>query len=410
MAIEDFTTYTEVDEGSDLTVAAAKITAVALLARSQNAYVYKDFTANYFDALSVYIEIQIASGSTDNYEIAGGPCFANAVSTIAGFGTTDLSVFIRDEPTEHYQLFLCRGAFTAYDNTADLSYATSYYLWVQRAAGNSTATCKMYSDASHTTLLDTLTVTGYGTTTKWRYCYGFADYNDEDTNGQWFGFVQNLDLNEASSTDYPISCTVNLTCSPTIDRDFNIDRGTTASLTAAATVAKGWGRTIATSAGLTAAAVISRVRNRTIVTTSTITASPVIAKAVAFARATTSSLSVLADIVAAFSGGITEYVETIVVNLTASVSVNRLWASVRTSQSALSVSTSVSRVVGWSKSITTQVSASAIVSRAVAFSRAATASLLLSVVIEATKRAWGRIIYLSDPAQLSKIMKIWKRL
>ena len=48
MAVEDFTTYTEVDPNSRITVSSTKVT-WASVQRDEDAYVYKDKGVNYFD-------------------------------------------------------------------------------------------------------------------------------------------------------------------------------------------------------------------------------------------------------------------------------------------------------------------------------------------------------------------------
>ena len=71
MAIENFTTYTEVDPNNKLTVTSTKITAVDL-DRDEDAYVYKDFGANNFSRLDVDFEWRIESTSVNTCAMSIG--------------------------------------------------------------------------------------------------------------------------------------------------------------------------------------------------------------------------------------------------------------------------------------------------------------------------------------------------
>ena len=61
---EDFTTYTEVDAGGHITVATNKLTGV--VPETAESYVYKDFTADYFDSdYEIQWKMNVAASSED---------------------------------------------------------------------------------------------------------------------------------------------------------------------------------------------------------------------------------------------------------------------------------------------------------------------------------------------------------
>lgn len=194
MAVEDFTTYTEVDPGPHLTVTSTKATIAS--GNDNNLYaLYKDMGADFFDQLDVDFTIQLDT-PVDGDSLLGMAVINTASpGTEEGgslLGTTDLFCCMYWSTTT--ALWLNRGNFAAAgDQNFSLSTGTPYYCTVTRSAGGDTVTLDIYSNSGRTTLIDTLSVSGYGTV-KWQYSYGFmnAEFNGND---RLNGFVENLDYN-----------------------------------------------------------------------------------------------------------------------------------------------------------------------------------------------------------------------
>jgi len=188
MSAQDFTTYTEVDPSSDLTVAASSIT-VSTCA-SVDAYVYYDFGADAFDALTVTWEMVITSSAA--LGCVGGISLSNVVDGVTGFAATDLSAHFNRE-AGGYRAFIYRGNLTAATATGYVLVAgTTYYCSLSRTAGNDIVTMGIYTDSGRTTHVtgSPLSRAGFGTV-KWRYAHGF---NNEAV-VSYDGSVSNLDLN-----------------------------------------------------------------------------------------------------------------------------------------------------------------------------------------------------------------------
>ena len=188
MANENFTTYTEVDAGGKLTVAAAKITAVNML-RNEDCYVYKDFGVNFFDALDIDFEI-FCSGLAGGDGLGGPGLTVATINDGTVWGAGDVRVEFYTYTTV---IRLIRGAYVVFDASVGLSYSTLYYCTLSRAAGGDTITCTIYSNAARTTVVDTLSVGGFGTS-KYRYLYGIVSLNSGDIS-RWDGYVQNMNTN-----------------------------------------------------------------------------------------------------------------------------------------------------------------------------------------------------------------------
>jgi len=193
---ENFETYEEQDDSTWLTVTVPKI-AGASVGRNDDAYVYKDFTASHFNAIDTLSEIQIQTGSLSGC-LGGGPGFTNTVNDMTGLASTDMNVFLRMT----FKIYLIRGSYSANDSTGELAADTTYYLRTQRTAASDTFTVEIYPTSSdrtnETNIVDTLTLSNFGTATRYQYCFGFNNYNDNAGGQTLNGFVQNVDLQEVA--------------------------------------------------------------------------------------------------------------------------------------------------------------------------------------------------------------------
>jgi hypothetical protein len=188
-ADEDFTTYTEVDPNGKLTVTSAAATG-ADVDWDEDVYLYKDFGADNFNGLRINFEIRIASTSL-NIAIAGPGLTVNTVGDRTAFAATDIFVGAYRTGGGAYQILLVRGDAVAND-AGSISADTTYYCTLLRAANADDVNLVIYSDSGRTTVVDTLTVSGYGTGSKYRYLYGIVNVNDGSTGRDWDGFVQNM--------------------------------------------------------------------------------------------------------------------------------------------------------------------------------------------------------------------------
>lgn len=197
MAVVDFTTYTETDPSSKLTVTSTKVD-VAAQPNTTTANVYKDYGADYFNGLDTDFEAYINSSSSNGHRV--GPAFVNSGSPAAEYCETltspDLHTFLYVYNAS-CRAYLFRGYGTALDSYDLLSKDTLYYFTISRTADNDTVNVYVYSDSGRTSLIDTITVAGFGTTSKWQYQYGYLNYKADA--GSTTGYVQNLDLNAGAS-------------------------------------------------------------------------------------------------------------------------------------------------------------------------------------------------------------------
>ena len=150
MATEDLTGFTEVDAGGDITVTTARCT-IDTMIRNVDSYVWKDYGVGHFDdfehKLTVVVSPFGAAAMGGFYYVGSTYGSVPTIDYLEGFG---VDIYGSGEKFEFYNF----ANMTHDDYVAG---AGTYYLTIERSG--TTATCKIYSDAARTNLLDTLTQT-----------------------------------------------------------------------------------------------------------------------------------------------------------------------------------------------------------------------------------------------------------
>lgn len=195
MPLEDFTTYTEYDLNSHIGKTANHVDFQCY--RNETAYLYKDYGAEHFDDFEHLLTVKaVAYGGsgTGQSNIFWVLCntqdedyTGNAVPFINLFfywNGTNVLLFLR----EKHSGGINQDSFTA-------GWNTPYYLTTKK--DGTALTCKIYSDASRTNLLDTLSIT-LQADHKW--CYLYIAQSSHETYAQWLDAdFDNLDLQEGAA-------------------------------------------------------------------------------------------------------------------------------------------------------------------------------------------------------------------
>ena len=201
MAIEDLTTYTEVDPNGHITVDANTSTFTDL-PRNEDAYVYKDKGVDHFNGDFEHLSEIYSSAGT-----ASGMVYINVLANLvddakgiyAGGGdmlTLLIHMDSANAPSLYMREYVAGTEYTA--GPYAFSPSTLYYLKFKRDEGvgtYGTLYCYLYSDAARTNLLTTLTLTLHAKK-DFRYIYVTQTYNSATTE-VITGYYQNLDLQEA---------------------------------------------------------------------------------------------------------------------------------------------------------------------------------------------------------------------
>jgi len=183
VAVEDFTTYTEVDPNGHITVSANTVD-VSALGMDEDAYVYKDFGVDHFKGdFEHLLDLTLTSGSGDG-AWALAHSLTNLVDdwhTIHAGGGDELGVSYEwDEDTGKWYIRLHEVASGSGARDDSSTYdADSFYLKFKRdeSVGTyGTLYCYIYSDAARTNLLETLSLSLHAKT-DFRYCYATQSVN-----------------------------------------------------------------------------------------------------------------------------------------------------------------------------------------------------------------------------------------
>ena len=191
-ANEDFTTFTETDPDSKLTVTSSRVTSTLANSRTETYSVYKDYGAGHFGNFSHLLTVfASAMNNAGSSPVLGYALISNQTGDIAGAEANGdgLSVHMF---TGNYNLTMEeQDAFNSDFYDADTLIV--YYLTIGRAS--TTATVLIYSDSGRTTLLDTLSIAMSSTT--FRYISTAAGY-DSGGAATVSGYAEDLNLQEAT--------------------------------------------------------------------------------------------------------------------------------------------------------------------------------------------------------------------
>ncbi len=191
---EDFTTYTETDSDGDLTVTASKIDIDTMLGNAVS-HVVKDKGAGHFgdfEHLEKVVITSVTNSSARRTHIyhslsnIGNPTWGN-------LDTADEGLCVYCYIWVGWPRVVIRDFF---DNAEDIYSGAgecpqTYYLTIER--NGTTATCKVYSDADRTNLLDTVTITCQTTTYQYISALGSGGYYENES---VTGSNEALDLQE----------------------------------------------------------------------------------------------------------------------------------------------------------------------------------------------------------------------
>jgi len=195
MALEDFTTYTEVDPNSDITIIANEID-VDTMRRDVEAGVYKDDGISYFGDLTHLFDS--SWDAADNQGLVGVWGLSNGpYRTIQEMGDADEGLVVSYyNNSGNFQVYLID--YGVWPDPAGVDYHDFggappglYYYEISRSG--TAATLNIYSDAERTVLVDTLSI--ICALTVYRYLHAvLSQDNDVDPAATITVTVKNLDI------------------------------------------------------------------------------------------------------------------------------------------------------------------------------------------------------------------------
>jgi hypothetical protein len=156
---EDFTTYTEVDPNSHISLT-GKYHIGAVMYRNEDARLYKDKGVGHFSNFTHLVDAKITAASASG---GIGPCWGltNEIDDYQALylnNKTCIFIFFFRFLNAYYLYLQENYSHNAYqDNMINITLNTPYYLKIEKSG--TALTCKIYSDSARTNLLDTLNLT-----------------------------------------------------------------------------------------------------------------------------------------------------------------------------------------------------------------------------------------------------------
>jgi len=231
MAIEDFTTYTEVDEAADITVAAAKID-FSTITQTVSSYVYKDMGVGHFSGDFEHRFTFKITADVGSYPYVELYMLANAINNAYALEVADAS-FVKIEVVggTYDRLYLYiyeNGVSVDSDNYVGNLKGTEYFARITRDDDGGPTNKGRYTfvlatgnyDDEGGSIVDTLIADSTAQQNDFRYIYGLSSYKNNAGGTSTTGYVQNLDLlppiDLIAEIDIGLSCSGSLSCQKTV--------------------------------------------------------------------------------------------------------------------------------------------------------------------------------------------------
>lgn len=206
MATEDFTTYDETDEGTNVTVIAAKVSWVGV-DRDETSHVSDSKGVNHFSGDFTH-KFEFQASNMDNSAQYSHWALANAQADSKTLvdASADFYHFRSRNAAGTYQLrlFVVENGSGTNDEWTGGAEGTTYFVTISRdddGGANNTGqlTAEIHTGDYHPGGVhkDLLTVDcSAGEQNDFEYAFGFMSYDDNTTSRAGDGFTQNLDLGE----------------------------------------------------------------------------------------------------------------------------------------------------------------------------------------------------------------------
>jgi len=216
-AYEDFTTWTEVDPGGHLSQTATRATYTDLPDNAE-AYLYKDYGANYFSGDFAHaFDLRVsASSSPSDYFIYMLSLQGNGLST---GNDADINLFVEKVDATTYFIGLGDYAGSTGNQTGNLDMGTTYYLVLKRES--TTYTLEVYQDSNRQSLLESISIDP-GVATAFQYLYTTGTFDMGGAGDTQSGYIENLDLNYTGGVSGNISSCTPITTSGTYNLTTNL--------------------------------------------------------------------------------------------------------------------------------------------------------------------------------------------
>lgn len=200
MSYEDFTDFTEVDEGSDITINSSTKISVDTMLNPMESYVYKDYGANHFGDIEHLFDSNFIDAYADFGNATAGIIWAlvDTPSTVLDMTDNDVgltAILYRSKSFPYPFMAYLRDYTSMNTDTIDWGENTPGQRYYTIKRQGTALTLKIYTDSDRTNLEDGLEIVCTNDT--YQYLEAIGSRNRDDQPDGWITYnVENLDINE----------------------------------------------------------------------------------------------------------------------------------------------------------------------------------------------------------------------
>ena len=203
--LQDSADYVEVDGDGRLVLTTANKLTITDMDNDEDIGLYIDKTADHFDGDFEFHTQVNNTGTAGNDERVGLWAVTNSIASLGAIDTAVgdyIAVYWLDNAGDEWiVLEECNAGSLTNDTSIAVAMATEHYLKIVRdeSVGTyGTVYCYIYSDVTHSTLVDTLTL---ALTEKqdFRYLYWMTSYESGGGAAAWDGTIQNFEIVKSES-------------------------------------------------------------------------------------------------------------------------------------------------------------------------------------------------------------------
>lgn len=202
MANEDFTTYDETDEGTNVTVIASKVSWIKIT-RAETSHVSDSKGGGHFGGDFTH-KFECMYENFNGFEIINFWALANVQVDWKTIIDASAKAHVFSLQNEEFMLHVAEAGGRTTDIWANPAVSTTYFITIDRdddgGANNTGQLVALIRTGSHAgALQDTLTVDcAVGEQNDFEYVFGLMSYDDNEAGAWADGFTQNLDLQEVA--------------------------------------------------------------------------------------------------------------------------------------------------------------------------------------------------------------------
>ena len=174
---QDFTNFSKTDSGNKIATPKPSSCICSGMGCNESSYIVDDKGVDHFDDCEISFNCNVSSCDSG---ACGGCCGLTNNDSDDLLKALNKKLVVDCHGTDKkLRLALYDGSSIVTSQEVTIALATTYYCLLNRPAGATTATLKLYSDPEYQTLITTLSISNSSLNTKFRYLYALSSMNND---------------------------------------------------------------------------------------------------------------------------------------------------------------------------------------------------------------------------------------